>query len=138
MKANLIRIIFKTFVIFSFVATAFLFACNSSTDPNYRDLDFPEESEIKYLSHVEPFLRVRCAYAGCHSSTHQAGGMDLTTWFSIMGIPGFVNTDKVESSLFLQVVNGQNPHLINLMLIKVRDNQINGIKRWIEQGAPNN
>lgn len=134
MKASLIRLL----VIFSFVTTALLIACNSATDPQFRDLDFPEEGEVKYLTNIEPFLRVRCAYAGCHSSAHRAGGMDLTTWFSMMGIPGFINTDYVESSLFLQVVNGQNPHLVNLMLIKVRDNQINGIRRWIEQGAPNN
>lgn len=135
MKVNLIKIL----IIFIFLTISIGFiACNSSTDPNYKDLDFPTEGEVSYRYDVEPFLRVRCAYAGCHSTTHKAGGMDLTNWFSLMSIPGFINTDKVESSLFLQVVNGDNPHLINLMLIKVRQNQIDGVKRWLEQGALNN
>lgn len=134
MMMNLI----KFSMILTFLSMFILISCNSSTDPNFTDLDFPEEGEISYISHVDPFLRVRCAYAGCHSTTHKAGGMDLTNWFSIMAIPGFVNTDNVESSLFLQVANGNNPHLLNLMLIRVRENQVNGIRRWIEQGAKNN
>lgn len=134
MKANLIKIL----ITILFISVGLLVACNSSTDPDFTDLDFPEEGEVSYRSHIEPFLRVRCAYAGCHSSAHQAGGMDLTTWLSIISIGGFINTENVDASLFLQVVNGDNPHLNNLMLIKVRDNQINGIRRWIEQGALNN
>jgi len=125
-------------IIALFVLVAVLFSCNSSTDPNFVDLDFPEEGEVSYFKNVEPFLRVRCAYAGCHSTAQKAGGMDLTNWFSLISIGGFVNTFNVESSLFLQVVNGQNPHLSNLQLIKVRTNQVEGIKRWIEQGALNN
>lgn len=132
MKKNLISLILIL------IGFSVIFSCNSSTDSNFTDLDFPEEGQVSYISHVEPFLRVRCSYAGCHSTTHLAGGMDLTNWFSIISIPGFINTDKIESSLFLQVVNGENPHLMNLMLIRVRDNQVNGIKRWIEQGALNN
>ena len=134
MKMNPIRLN----IIALFLLVAVLFSCNSSTDPNYIDLDFPEKGEISYRNNVEPFLRVRCAYAGCHSNAHQAGGMDLTNWFSMISIGGFINTANVESSLFLQVANGQNPHLTNLYLIKVRENQVNGIQRWIEQGALNN
>ncbi len=103
------------------------------------DIAFPEEGEVSFVRHVQPFLQIRCASQGaCHQSNYMKAGYDLTQWQTIMGAYPMIDTENPEISLLYQVVNADNPHLSNLRLIPVRQDQIDGILRWIEQGALHN
>jgi len=130
MLKNLIKISFIIPIIAFFVQ-----ACDDPNDPNRFNFSFPEDEPIYYTEHIAPFLLLRCSYTGCHASNSQAGGIDLSTYFEVMSSPGVVNTSTPESSLLLQVMDLRNPHLLNLNLVPPTENQIEGIRRWIEEGA---
>ncbi|MDC1068367.1 hypothetical protein OAQ99_04335 [Candidatus Kapabacteria bacterium] len=140
MKKNLIKILFIIPII-SFINLS----CDDANQINRFNFVFPEDEEISYRFHVEPFLRLRCAYSGCHSSNSIAGGIDLSSWFKLWSGPGIINLQddnqggyNPDASLLLQVMDQRNPHLLNLNLIPATENQEVGIRRWLENGAENN
>jgi hypothetical protein len=125
---KLIKILFLT-------TLALLISCEEGDRYPY-DIDFPKEGKVSFVKHVQPFLQLRCATEGaCHQSNYRRADYDLTQFLTIMGKPALINTENPEISLIYQVVNADNPHLSNLRLIPVRQDQIDGILRWIEQGA---
>jgi hypothetical protein len=64
--------------------------------------------------------------------------VDYQTVMNPVSNVGFVKPYDAESSLFYQVATGKNPHLQNLQLRGLTENQQQGIKRWINAGALNN
>lgn len=130
MLKNLIKILFSIPIVVFFVQ-----ACDDANNPNRFNFTFPENEPIYYQEHVAPFLLLRCSYTGCHSSNSQAGGIDLSSYLDLLSGPNIVNTSEPEASLLLQVMDLRNKHLLNLNLVPPTDNQIEGIRRWIENGA---
>lgn len=141
MLKNLIK---YTFLITSIIIV--FFACDDGINQNIFNYTFPEDEKISYQIHVEPFLRLRCSMAPCHATNSLAGGIDLSSWFELQSGPGIINLQEIpgsekfnpDASLLLQVMDLRNPHLINLNLIPPNDNQVQGIRRWLENGALNN
>lgn len=139
MKKNLTR----NTIPFIIILLSGLIIINSCDDPNQQaiNFNFPETGPVNYAEHVGPFLRLRCAYTGCHDGISQAGSYDLSTHLNVIkyaNITGVVNpeTGEVEGSLLLQVLDGTNPHLQNLLLINATENQIQGVKRWLKSNYP--
>lgn len=126
--------------VFSFIwAVLFLCACDNTDELQYT-YKFPDTGDVSYYSHVRPFLQIRCGNAGCHSSTYQAGGRVMTDYFSLFSIQntGLIVAGDTISSVLAQVMDGRNQHLYILGLVMPTQNQQDGMKRWIAQGAPNN
>jgi len=126
-------ILFSVAIIISSIITS----CDNSAQV-LNSLTFPEEGEVSFIQHVRPFLMVRCANAGCHSEEHVAGGRRMIEYHHLFESPGnlgFVIPGNAKGSLFYQVLDGTNPHLLNLRLIEVQENHRQGIERWINSGA---
>lgn len=121
--------------IITILSLAFLISVCDNTNNGQINFLFPEEEEVSYLQHVDPFLRLRCAFSPCHNPAYASAGYDMTDWFQVTKDQVLVNTVNVESSLLLQVMDGRNPHLVNMGLILANENQIQGVRRWIEDGA---
>ncbi len=119
------------------------FSCNEAIGPN-TNIVFPEEGkgEVSFFSHVQPLLKVKCATANCHSAEYAAGQRILTEYtFLFTGKNlGLIILGKPDESLLIQVMDGRNPHLDNIRLGTgiITQNQLQGMRRWILDGAPNN
>jgi hypothetical protein len=122
------------------IATFTIFVgCNSPINSS-SDLRFPEEDEVSFSEHVRPFMQVTCATASCHDDFTQAGGRRMTehfTYFTASNI-GLVVRENPDASLLIQILEGKNYHLYNYGRELPTENQQQGMRRWVENGAPNN
>ena len=110
------------------------------TDISNIKVVFPDTGKVSYINHVQPFLNQRCAYSGCHSDFNLAGGRSMSGYVRLFESAnlGLIIPNNAFSSVLYQVVNGSNNHLYRYNLPIANQNQINGIQRWIDQGANDN
>ncbi|TAK62496.1 MAG: hypothetical protein EPO24_04895 [Bacteroidetes bacterium] len=127
--------------------------------------DFSAVTDIKYSTHIQPIFNSGCAYSHCHGSTyddghdvaakssnrfekltHNQNGFDITSWDAIMRGSDhgavLVPYKSSKSHMFFHVnfdtLLGpiSTPHMpftgVNLPL-----EQVQLIKRWIDEGAKN-
>lgn len=114
---------------------------NSLPADQVSDIVFPSGDSIpSFSTHIRPFTQQKCSYAGCHSDFTMAGGRRITDYFSYFEAAniGFIVGDNPDASLFYQVMNGKNPHLVNYRIVAPNQNQISGVYKWIKAGVPNN
>ena len=131
------RILLPFFVLF--LPALFFLAnsgCKDSIDGPNGDLVFPD-SNVSFTAHVQPFLTLRCASYGCHDDGSRAGDLSLTSYINMTARPGIVVPRDSKSSLLMQRIDGRLPHPPNVPIL-IDQNQLNGIKRWIDEGAKYN
>ena len=97
---------------------------------------FPEK-DVSYAAHVQPYFNLRCASYGCHEDQTRAGNLSLTSYVSLTERPGMVIPFDAQSSLLVQKIDGRLPHPIEVPIL-INENQLNGIRTWINEGAKNN
>jgi hypothetical protein len=110
------------------------------TDPNTNPIVFPDAG-VSYSKHVEALFQQRCALSGCHSSGAAAAGLALTmpSYSSLMNHqPELVTPGASNNSLLVQRIDGRFAPQMPLNSQALTANQINGIKKWIDEGALNN
>ncbi len=123
------------FSIFGIVVTLGLLMQGCSGISNANQVVFPA-TNVSYSQQVEPFLTLACNTPGCHDIS-AAGGYDLSTWTDIRNYPGLVDVNATNpnldtSSILLLTLFGEEPHAAPL---NVNQNQRDGIKTWIMEGA---
>ena len=106
------------------------------------NLVFPD-SLVSYISNVEPFMKVKCSYVGCHSQPPNNGfnAKSMTTWFELMSPDnlGLIIAYKPDNSVLIQMIEEKLPHKYYYFPSGYfTQNQINGMRKWIEEGAKNN
>jgi hypothetical protein len=102
---------------------------------NADQIVFPDTG-VSYSQQVEPFLTLACNTPGCHDIS-AAGGYDFSTWTDIRNYPGLVDVNATNpnldtSSILLLTLFGEEAHAAPL---NVNQNQRDGIKTWIMEGA---
>jgi hypothetical protein len=99
---------------------------------------FPDHG-VTYGGQVQPLFNQACNFAGCHDNgTHQSP-LVLTSYDqAVLTLPGIVVAGKpdqstlvlwIQGSVGTRMPPGENP---------LNQNQINGIRTWIVEGAKNN
>jgi hypothetical protein len=131
----------KIYVIIIISAIFALFnSCNENAIIGDIDIKFPEEN-VSFMNHVQPFLKVTCSYQGCHSYETRAGGRILVDYWNLFDVynPGMVVPYKPDNSILYQMIRDTNqlPHL-PFVYWRITDNQKQGIKTWILEGAMDN
>lgn len=120
------------------VLLAWLTSCSSQpmlTSPE--QIVFPD-SAVSYRNHVQPFLALTCAFSACHGDVNPAGGVRLTTYFTLFtDRANLVVPAAPDESLVIQVLDRRIPHSLDVMR-PVNSNHIAGMRRWILEGALNN
>jgi hypothetical protein len=125
----------KHILYLSLAASIFLLAgCTGATSPD--QIVFPA-SNVSYAKDIEPYFALACVQ--CHDEG--SSNVDLTSCIAIQDDLGVVVMepttppvgDTTASSLVL-VMYGKVPHT----LLNANDNQRQGIKRWVIEGAQNN
>lgn len=102
--------------------------------PTQGSVIFPT-SGVSFSQHVQPLFTQKCS--GCHGTSD---ALDLTPpmYANLMSYqPQLVISGQGENSLLVQILDGRAvPQMPPGE--RLNDNQINGIKTWINEGALNN
>lgn len=115
-----------------------LTACTGSTITQPQDVIFPD-SNVSFIGHVQPFLAVTCANAGCHNDMAAAGGIRLTSRFHVLfDRPNLCVPSKPDESIIIQVLDGTMRHDIGDLQQRVSPAQIKGLRQWVIEGALDN
>ena len=99
------------------------------------------EKDVSYAKHIQPIFNNHCNSSGCHNSEDKAGGFSLEIYGDFRSYPFLIIAGSPNESHLYLAVSGQS---ISLMpppygnAFPLSDNQINGIKTWIEEGAEAN
>jgi hypothetical protein len=113
-----------------------LAGCKDSGLTPDSDIVFPAK-DVSYMTSIQPFFNLRCSYYGCHDDQSRAGNLSLTSYVNLTSKPGMVIARDTLHSVLLQKINGLLPHPIEIPIM-INQNQINGIKQWILEGAKYN
>ena len=124
-------------ILFSFCLTIFI-GCDDQVAGN--DLKIPD-SNVSYSQHIQPLFNKACATSGCHDDITMADGISLTTWSGTTADPSVVFPGEPDNSKLVWAIEGRAG--IPAMPppgypAYLTENQINGIKTWIDEGAKNN
>jgi mono/diheme cytochrome c family protein len=130
------------------VSTGVLFAlaslnCKEQNNPLTGDspsnVVFPAR-DVSYDRHVQVLFNQTCALSGCHDVDAPVGRVKLTTWgHTVLDLPGIVIAGEPDNSELVfridgRVGVGRMPPYGN----PLNQNQINGIRTWIAEGAKQN
>ncbi len=105
--------------------------CSGISNPD--QIVFPA-TNVSYAQQIEPYFTLACNTTGCHDEIDQAGGVDLSSWTAIRGYPGLAEPGDT-TSLLVKVMFAEELHRAPL---NANQNQRDGIRQWIIEGAKNN
>ncbi len=128
------------FSIFSIVGILIVFTQGCGGISNADQIVFPATG-VSYSQQVEPLFTLACNVPGCHDAIDAAGGVDLSNWYAIRSYyPGLVDVNTTNpnldtSCILIRTLFAEELHAAPL---NVNQNQRDGIKQWIFEGAQNN
>lgn len=129
----------RAFIILTFAIL--LLSCKDElTGVDDSSIVFPA-ANVSFGRHVEPLLQQRCAVSGCHAGSTPAAGLNLQTpaYSNLMNHqPRLVVAGAGNNSLLIQRLDGRIQPRMPLSGNPLNQNQIDGIKKWIDEGALNN
>jgi len=98
-----------------------------------------KEEKITYDDHVKPIFRQKCF--GCHNTDKKVGGLDLTSYTSLMeggGSGEVVEPGSASDSYLFMVVNHDSEPYMPPKSEKVAGDMIATLQKWIDGGALEN
>lgn len=99
---------------------------------------FPNDS-ISYSIHVQPLFNQACNFAGCHDDGQHDSPLRLTSYGNaVLSIPGIVVPRNPDGSRLVLRIQGSVGQRMPVNGNPLNQNQINGIRTWIAEGAKNN
>ena len=99
---------------------------------------FPN-SNVSYGQQVQPLFDQACNYSGCHDDGQHQSDLRLTTYDNtVRMIAGIVRPGNPSQSLLVLRIQGSITPRMPPDGNGLSDNQINGIRTWIAEGAKNN
>jgi hypothetical protein len=114
-------------------------SCKDQTNQNFTsDIVFPP-SGVSFSKQVQPLFQQTCVAAGCHGGSQPAANLNLQldVWHSIINyLPPLVLVNNGSKSPLYIDISG-NPQLMPPSQ-RLTQNQIDGVKKWIDEGANNN
>ena len=112
-----------------------LLGCSSSDITSASDIVFPA-THVSFKAQVEPLFTVSCNITGCHDVARNSNNnVDLTSWISVRSI-NVVNQPGDTNCGLIEVVFGRGGIIHPSM--NLNDNNRQGLKQWVIEGAQNN
>lgn len=119
------------------LAIVFISCDDTITNSDIDDIKIPT-NDVSFAEYIQPVFNVKCTSSGCHDNESMAGGYSLTTWSSAV-IPGIVDPFNIETSRIVWRIDGLGfPIMPPPTKGYLTENQREGIKTWIREGAKNN
>ena len=102
-----------------------------------RTWSFPT-GNVSYQTHVQPLFNQTCALAGCHDDG-QNDRVRLTSHGNVFFANPAVLVEGVpDQSLLVLRIEGRMGQRMPVNRNPLNQNQINGIRTWVAEGARNN
>jgi hypothetical protein len=116
-----------------------LFSCKDQTNQNLSsNIVFPD-TNVSFSKQVEPLMQQTCVAAGCHGGTQPAANLNLeydVCWHSLIDyLPPIVIVKNGNTSPLIKYLDGRLAPQMPLRQQPLTTNQINGVKKWIDEGA---
>lgn len=111
--------------------------CSSSDITSPGDVVFPARG-VSFRSHVEPLFTISCNVQGCHDAARPDNyQVDLTSWVgtratNVVNQPGDTNCGLIRVVLERQLHRGY------FGVPGLTENNRQGLKQWVIEGAQNN
>ena len=125
-------------------AVIFLFVLSSCKDTSNSlsplgDIVFPA-TNISYEKLVQPLFNIGCATTSCHDNASQKGNLDLSSYYGVISAPGVVSRTgnpvyDTTNSRFIWCIEAKPGSPFMPPARPLVQNQIQGLKRWIYEGA---
>jgi hypothetical protein len=129
-------------LIFLTIASLFFIqGCDDTLTVENIDNKIIPSSNVSFADHIYPVMQVKCAFSGCHAQPSPADGIDLSNWSGVTADPNIVFPGEPDLSRLVWSIDRKvgvaemPPRYSGLFLTQ---NQIQGIKTWITEGAKNN
>jgi hypothetical protein len=129
-----------TLYLFSFILIVIIFtSCDDTLNGDQIDSIVIPERNVSYFDYIQPVFNYKCNYSGCHDHLSAAGGLVLESWTQTTGDPSMVFPYQPDNSRLVWAIEGQTGLLMPPYgYYALTQNQIDGIKTWIAEGAQNN
>ncbi len=97
---------------------------------------------MSFSKQVSPLLQQTCVAAGCHGGSQPAANLNLeynVCWHSLIDyLPPIVLVKNGNNSPLVMYLDGRLAPQMPRGSQPLTKNQINGVKKWIDEGAKNN
>lgn len=151
MRARMGRSFVPTLVIVGSALAVFVSACADFAAPPSAEEGLSDVlvANPSFSNDIQPIFSARCATSSCHTTVTQQAGMSLeegAAYAEIVGVQATkrrtrkrVDPGNPANSLVYLAVTPESP-IVRMPLGRtpLTANQIENIRRWIEQGALNN
>jgi hypothetical protein len=108
------------------------------TDNGPPDIVFPD-SNVSYNGLIQPLFNQACTFTGgCHGGEDPAAALSLESYQRLTDRVGIVVPGSPDESILQLRIDGRLTPRMPLNRPVLTDNQINGIRVWILEGAVNN
>jgi hypothetical protein len=98
------------------------------------------DQNVSYSQHIQPVFEFHCV--PCHNEQTMQGNLSLTNWSSVTSDPSVVFPGEPDNSKLVWAIEGRAgiPFMppIGSPYRPLNQNQVNGVKTWIREGAQNN
>ena len=117
-------------------------SCKDQATQNFKsDIVFPD-SLVSFSKQIEPLFQQTCVASGCHGGLQPAANLDLTygvCWRALIDYsPPIVIVKNGNKSPLVMYLDGRLAPQMPLRSTPLTANQINGVKKWIDEGAKPN
>jgi len=114
-----------------------MIACDDNVNSSDIDNIIIPDSNVSYSEYIAPLFEVKCV--SCHDGGGNSNQPNLTNFSFVDGY--YVVPSEPGNSVLVYTIEGSNPNFPIMPPAGYRplnQNQINGIKTWISEGAQNN
>lgn len=119
----------------AFIVVIFYSGCKDTiTNTDINKVVIPD-SNVSYSKYIQPLFNVKCI--SCHGNGTIKGGVNLTSCSEATADPSIVFPGEPQNSILVWAIEG-NPATSPMPPIgypTLNQNQIQGVKTWIKEGA---
>jgi hypothetical protein len=133
---------FKIFPILFLIAFIILISqsCDDTVTSSQIDNIVIPDSGVSFSMHIAPVFNAKCV--NCHGVGITEAGLDLTTWSGTIANPSIVFPGEPDNSKLVWCIEGRPgfPPMppVGSPYVPLNQNQVNGVRTWIAEGAKNN
>ncbi len=130
-------LLFFLFLCFILLLSSGLISCKDTQTNPSSEIVFPNDS-VSFTKHVGPLFQQKCASSSCHGGGAQnTSGLNLEypSYNSLLNHTGLVIPGDANHSTLVQHLEGSLSPMPPPKFPQLTQNQINGIKTWINEGA---
>ncbi|HVN47906.1 MAG TPA: hypothetical protein VMU30_03695 [Bacteroidota bacterium] len=131
-----IKILFFSLLV-SYIILMLCSSCKDQGNNNFQsNIVFPDTGHISFTIYVQPLFQQTCVAAQCHGGSNPVDGLDLTApcWDAIHDYKAGVLVGS-NSLLYKRIAGIGYTRMPPQNYPALTTNQINGVKRWLDQGA---